>query len=908
MPDKPTYEELEQRLRDLETRFLERDSFKQEMYHTIFENAGSGIVVLEEDTTILMANTCFEKLTGYTLREIEGKVSWTVFISPEDLGRMKQYHVMRRKDPSLVPNCYEFDLLDKSGETKKMLLNIAMIPGTGRSVAACMDITELKKAQDALRRSEERYRDILDNIEEAYYEVDLNGNFTFFNNTPGKNLGYTSEELMGMNYREYMGKSDAERVCKEFHRVFVTGKPGISGWEIVKRGVSGRYAEVSISLMKDDEGKPIGFSGIVRDITERKKVEETLRQSQERLDLALKGAELGLWDCHISTGRIFFNERSSEMLGYAAKRITTGLDLWEKRVHPDDIAHVKDSIKKHIKGRTPYVEMEYRVINKKGKWIWILERGKVVERDKDGMAVRMAGTYLDITQRRKAENALRESQERFKNIAELLPEAIYESDLDGNLTFVNQSALELFGYTFEEFESGVNIIDIIAPEDCQRVRDKLSSMSKNEATGLMEYSACKKDGTVLPVLTHSNMIVREGVAVGIRGVIIDISEKKRLENQLVRAQKMEAIGTLAGGIAHDFNNLLMGIQGNASLMLLNLDKTAPEYKRLKGIEQYVQRGADLTRQLLGVARGGKYDVLSVDLRDIMLKSSEMFGRTKKEIHIHRTYNEDLWAVEVDKGQMEQVFLNLYVNAGHAMPEGGELYLEADNVILDENDVEPHELSAGRYVKIVVADTGIGMDETTKSRIFDPFFTTKDRGVGTGLGLASVYGIIKNHNGFITVDSRAGEGATFTIYLPASDKVVEKDKMSPDIVLHGTETVLLVDDEKLILDIGGQMLRSLGYTVFTAGDGKEAIEIYARKKSEIDIIILDIIMPGMGGSEIFDRLIEIDPDACVLLSSGYSIEGQALDIIKKGSRGFIQKPFDLRGLSIKMRDILDDRLK
>ncbi len=384
-------------------------------------------------------------------------------------------------------------------------------------------------------------------------------------------------------------------------------------------------------------------------------------------------------------------------------------------------------------------------------------------------------------------------------------------------------------------------------------------------------------------------------------------ERRSLEAQLYNAQKMEAIGTLAGGIAHDFNNLLMAIQGHTSLMLMDTHPGHEHFDRLEGIGEAVQRGSDLTKQLLGFARGGKYEVKSTDLNQVVEKSSHMFARTGKEIRIHRKYQQNIHMVEVDRGQIEQVLLNLYVNAWQAMPGGGDLYIETRNVLLDEAYTGSFGVRAGKFVKISVTDTGVGMDEVTRKRIFEPFFTTKEMGRGTGLGLASAYGIIKNHGGIIDVQSQAGAGTTFDIYLPASGKKVsEEEKKAPAGILKGKGTVLLVDDEEMILDVGEDILRSTGYEVRCAGSGREALAIYREYGNEIDLVILDMIMPDMHGGEVYDRIKELDPNARVLLLSGYSINGQASKILARGCDGFIQKPFGVADLSAKIKKILDKR--
>jgi signal transduction histidine kinase/ActR/RegA family two-component response regulator len=380
-------------------------------------------------------------------------------------------------------------------------------------------------------------------------------------------------------------------------------------------------------------------------------------------------------------------------------------------------------------------------------------------------------------------------------------------------------------------------------------------------------------------------------------------ERERLQVQIQQAQKMESIGTLAGGIAHNFNNLLMGIQGRTSLMMLETDRFHPSFEHLQEIEICIQKAAKLTKQLLGFARGGKYEIKPTALNDLVENSAQMFGRTKKEITIFKKYEENLWPAAVDQSQIDQVLLNIFVNAWQAMPEGGDLYIQTKNEILDDNFVRAYGVAPGKYIKISIMDTGIGMDEKTMKRVFDPFFTTKEKGRGTGFGLASAYGIIKNHDGIITVESAKDEGATFHVYLPASEKtIIEKEGYEQKISV-GSETILLVDDEAMIIDVSVQMLNKMGYKVLTAHNGREAIDIFKQNYDKVGIVILDMIMPGMGGGEVYERLKEIDTNVKVLLSSGYSINGQAAEILNRGCDGFIQKPFKLNELSYKLREII-----
>jgi signal transduction histidine kinase/ActR/RegA family two-component response regulator len=373
-----------------------------------------------------------------------------------------------------------------------------------------------------------------------------------------------------------------------------------------------------------------------------------------------------------------------------------------------------------------------------------------------------------------------------------------------------------------------------------------------------------------------------------------------------QCQRMEALGTLAGGIAHDFNNILMGIQGRTSLMLMGLERSHPHHGRLSAIEDLAKKGSHLTKQLLSFAKGGTCEVKPTNIDRLVKDQNRMFSYTRKEITLHEKHAKNLWASEVDPVQIEQVLLNIYLNAWQAMPDGGDLFIETDNCILDADFVKPYQVKAGKYVRISVRDTGVGMDEETRQRVFEPFFTTKEMGDGTGLGLASAYGIVKNHGGIINLQSEVGRGTTFDIYLPASDKQVQEAQEPEEDLLRGTETVLIVDDEDNILDVGKEMLTALGYEVMLAQGGKKALKVFNEHKDEIDLVILDLIMPEMAGGEVYDRIKEINPKAKALLSSGYNKDGQAAKVLERGCSGFIQKPFGMKDLSETVRAVLDNR--
>ena len=508
----------------------------------------------------------------------------------------------------------------------------------------------------------------------------------------------------------------------------------------------------------------------------------------------------------------------------------------------------------------------------------------------------------DITGRKRVEEALRRSEEKYRTLVDHATDVIVIIQ-DEKVKFYNPKTLSLSGYSPEEL-SRIPFIDLIHPEDRDGVLDRYQRRIRGEdVPSRQTLRLVNKAGEELWGQINSVPIAWEGRPATLN-FVRDITREKKLEVQFQHAQKMEAVGTLAGGIAHDFNNLLMGIQGHVSLMLFNLDPGSPNYESLKRIEEQVRLGANLAGQLLAFARRGKYEVKISDVNKIVQHTSALFERTRKEVRVHRKYQEGIWAVEVDRGQIEQVIMNLCVNAWQAMPDGGDLFLETMNVTLGPDYIRPFFVEPGNYVRISVRDTGVGMDKKTQQRLFEPFFTTKEMGRGTGLGLASVYGIIKNHGGFINVYSEKGHGTNFTIYLPGLDEKIAEERKASGEPLSGKETILLVDDEHTIVEVMEKALTLTGYRVLVARGGEEAVELYRQNRERIDVVVLDMIMPGMNGGKVFDLLRETNPGVKVILSSGYSIDGDASQIMARGCNGFIQKPFGINELSKKIGEVMN----
>lgn len=531
----------------------------------------------------------------------------------------------------------------------------------------------------------------------------------------------------------------------------------------------------------------------------------------------------------------------------------------------------------------------------------ILEHRKVLEemlRNRTRELEEMRAAYHGLYERHRKGEAL------YHSLLNSSADAIVIYDLQGDVTYVNAGFSEIFGWRLGELK-GKGIPFVPKAEEAATMAAIQKVVDHGERLCSLSTKRYTKDGRLLDIIISASRYEdHTGKPIGMLMILKDVTRLRKMEMQLNQFQRMEAIGTLASGIAHDFNNLMMGMQGNISLLKFDLKDSGEHIEKLDKIEKHVHQGVGLTRQLLGFAKANTYEVQATDLNSLLEESMEMFGRTRKEIVIERHYQESVWAVEVDRGQIEQVLLNLFVNAWQAMPGGGRILLRTENVVADEQCMRLHNLAPGKYVKITVADTGAGIDPSIVGKIFDPFFTTKHHDHGTGLGLASAYRIISNHRGRICVESELGKGTRFYIYLPASDRSFVAEVASVNTPQGGGETILLVDDETMVADVTGQLLEKLGYRILTAYSGEEALSIFEAQPSHIDLVVLDIVMPGMGGAETFERLRKLNPQLNVLLASGYSLNGEAEKLLTRGRCDFIQKPFDITTLSHKIRSVIE----
>jgi PAS domain S-box-containing protein len=882
----------------------------EEKYRSIFDNAMEGIYQSTLDGSLISVNPALARIFGYdspeTMMSEVTSVGRSLYADPD-----RRQAFLRLVEEQGIAKNFEFEGLKKDGENIYVSDNGRAVKDSKNNTlyyeGIIQDITDRKRVEESLRESEERYRNVFEN--HAAVKLLINpdtGSIIEANEAAVNYYGWSHERLKQMKIQEINALSP-EDVNKEMEKARTKKR---INFEFSHQRADGSIRDVEVFSSKINiKGKDLLHS-IIHDITERKQIEESLRDSEARYTLIMNNITDRIWLSDMSFKLIWASESVTRDRGYHLKEMNPF--SFEKLLTPDSLETVLNTISKELtpqrlqqKDLDISKTLDLEFLRKDGSSFWS-EVKMLVLRDHDGTPSSILGIGRDITERKRAEDSLRESEERFRALSENAPDIIYTMNLEGAVTYANPSWKRVLGHDEEDLR-GRYFTDFTNEVDRKTYR-KLFKSIREDGKIVSNYIGVMltKDGAER-VFNMNSAFIRDskGCIIGVVGTMKDITEQREMEKKLSQAQKMEAIGTLAGGIAHDFNNLLMGIQGYASLMLLDMDASHPHYDRLKRIEQQVQHGADLTKQLLGFARGGRYEVMPTDMNDIIDRTSSMFGRTKKEISVHRSLAEDLWAVDCDQGQMEQVLMNLYVNAWQAMPGGGELYLQTGNVMLGDDPAMSYTIKPGRYVKVSITDTGTGMDGKTLERIFDPFFTTKAMGRGTGLGLAMVYGIIKGHTGMIDVTSEPGQGTTFYIYLPASDKTIVQEKPAVTEILTGTETVLLVDDEQMVLDVTRELLESLGYRVYAVGSGQEAIAVYMEKRTEIDMVILDMIMPGISGGEAFERLREIDPEIRVLLSSGYSINGQAREILERGCNGFLQKPFQLEKLSRKVREVLSE---
>ncbi len=653
------------------------------------------------------------------------------------------------------------------------------------------------------------------------------------------------------------------------------------------------------------DGKAVTFFGTCQDITCRRQAEDELRDREERLQLALAGADLGAWDCNIPTKQVQYNQRWAEMLGYRLDELEPHFSTWQSLVHPDDLPRVTDMLNAHLNGDTPFFEAEFRMHHKSGTWVWILGKGRIIERDFEGTPVRACGTHLDITDRRQAE----EENIRLLSAIEQADEAIIITDEHGTIQFANLVIERRTGLPREQM-AGKNLF---FPESGFYDDTFYRDIWKTVSSGRIWKSHLKHknpDGAVCDYFTVITPIKNtDGRIINYVSVSRDITREVQLEENLRQSQKMESLGTLAGGVAHEFNNILGGIIGYTELSKDAAPQSSPIHHNLNKILQMAGRASTIVRQILTFSHKSPVNKMPHQPHAVIMDQIKMLRNiVPAHIEIKTAIDEHAGTIIADATQMQQVGMNLCTNAVHAMEEtGGVLSVTLSAVDLDERAVQPfHNIEPGRYVQLTVSDTGQGIDPAIIDRIFDPFFTTKETNKGTGLGLSVVDGIIKQHGGAISVESEPGRGTTFTVVLPLVElDAYEEPPAEEKDIPGGTETILIVDDEDSIVTPMKMMLERIGYQVTAMTDSLAGLQRFKKSPHDFDLIITDLSMPGLTGDRLAAGIRAVRPDIAIVLMTGYSDMIDHDRITAIGVKHIIPKPCERYELATAIRAVLDD---
>ncbi|MFW5635626.1 MAG: PAS domain S-box protein [Thermodesulfobacteriota bacterium] len=906
MSRKPTYEELQNRVAALEAQNRRLAGAQGELgqsefcdthleQQTLFSMSLDMICIADIHTaSFLKVNPAFTTTLGYSEAELLS-VPFTDFIHPEDLEPTRQAVTESLRKGKKVIN-FKNRYRCKNGEYRWLNWVSHPAPEKGVTYAVAHDITHEIEAFETLRSQRDLLNSLFDNLPMGITIWGDDGRLRMINEGFTALTGYTRAEIE--NLEDWFGRAYPDR---DYRRLVM------ENWQRAAAASAGGAREFKVTC-GDGKVKDIEFYGTflkdgralvtMADITDRRQAREEIRQRRQFLESVLYHAPDAIITLDERHRVVDWNPGAVKMFGYTPEE-AIGAPLDDLVAKHEQFEEASSKTAQVMDGRRleAFETIRYR---KDGAPIHVIAAGSPIMIE--GVLKGVVAVYTDITDRVHSEEALRISHQRFITVLNSMDALIYVADMKTHeILLTNRHMIEIYGrdltgkICWEVFRKGSG--------PCPECSNDRLVDSEGKPTGVVVWQGHNPVYGRWYINYDRAIEWIDGRIVRLQ-IALDITDYKKMEDALRRAQKMEAVGTLAGGIAHDFNNLLMGIQGRTSLIAVDLDPAHPHAEHTAAIQEYIQSAANLTKQLLGFVRGGKYEVKPFDIHALVESSAAMFGRTRKEIRIRTRPSSEPLVVEADKRQIEQVLLNIYINAWQAMPEGGELSLQTEKVDLDPETCKGHEIPPGRYVKISLTDTGIGMTEAVRQKVFDPFFTTKDKGRGTGLGLASAYGIIKNHGGMMTVYSEVGHGSTFCIYLPISQREALPEMPTREEPVGGKETILLVDDEAMILEVGEAMLERLGYRVVTANSGAAAVACVSEKGGGIDLVILDLIMPGMDGGETFDRIRRVRPTLPVILSSGYSINGQAAAIMERGCNGFIQKPFTISALALKVREVMN----
>ncbi len=997
-------------------------------YRVLFENTGIALMFVAADSSITLVNREFERLTGFSREQVEGKMDWMALVLDKDeLRRMKEYHRLRRIDPTLAPASYDAKIRTHDGDIRDVMLRVTMVSETTYSLVSFLDLTETRRAEKAIRESEEKYRTLVDNMQDTLYQSDLRGNLTFVSPSGARLLGYaTAEEMIGKNIASDFYFEPAQRNVL-LNDLKVNGK--ITNYEVTLKHRDGRpvFVVTNSFLFYDKFGRALGVEGIFTDVTQRKQTEEKftkvfmmtpggisitrmsdgliidtnlgfnditgwersevlgrtvwevnfwanavdrtflvdelragrnvkqhefqfrrkdgtlgngmysarsvqiagemcilfvltditrrkemdrkLRENEDRLRVIAKNVPGVVFQFYATQkgklGLSYANERMTDILGLQINDLEALFPEILAHVHDEDRGELLASIERAVAACAPW-NYEGRFIKPSGEMIWF--NGLSTPTRLEDRIV-FDGILLDVTGRKLAE-------EKFSRIFMMTPDFISITRLsDGLILEANTGVERIVGWTRSE-AIGRTAEDLRLWADPEVRNLILSELLAKREVLYREVRFRRKDGSIR-IGIYSGRLIQIADEMCLISIMQDITdrrrdeeERQRLQEQLFQAQKIESVGRLAGGVAHDFNNMLAVILSQTEMALMKVAPTSPFYGDLQEIAKAAERSAELTRQLLAFARKQTINPRVLDLNQTVTGMLSMLRRLiGEDIRLEWIPGAGLRPVKMDPSQLDQILANLCINARDAIAGVGEIVIETANVVFDEAYCALHPGHVpGNYVSLVVSDNGCGMDKETLANLFEPFYTTKASGLGTGLGLATVYGVVRQNDGVLSVSSEPNKGSSFRIFLPGQERAVEPLRESgageTETITHGQETILLVEDEPGVLMVNQAILETLGYHVLGAATPSKALRLAGEHDGTIHLLMTDVVMPEMNGWELSQRLMQSHPKLKRLFTSGYTADVIAHQGILESGVHFIPKPFTVQALSAKLREVLD----
>ncbi len=925
MGGKSTYEELEKKVKLLEEKAAEKAHLEESlldvvsMLQDILEKAADGICVCqnipdEPYVKFTHWNPRMTEMTGYTMEEVN-KLGWYQIMYPDPEVQQRAIERMAKMREGDDIRAEEWVIVTKSGEKKPLSISTSIVKkedGRVYVLAVMRDIAQRKKDEAALRESEEKYRQLFQYAPSGIYELDYTKRkFVSINDVMCTYSGYSREELMQMDpfdlFTESSMKIYQERIKSlcEGHEV-----PSSQEYEIKKKDGTTMFAMLTINYDLEN-GIPVKARTIAHDITHRKLMEQALQESEIKYRLLADNVRDVFWTRDMNLRLTYVSPSITEQQGYTVEEamVRTPEETWSQ----DSLELVQKALTKELdiekKGKKNLSRsrtLEIEVKCKDGSTIWTEAKMSFL-RDHNGLPTGIIGVTRDISYRKKAEEALRESEEKYRTVLEANPDPVVVYDIEGKVIYFNPAFTRVFGWTLAERLG--NKMDVFVPEEAWReTKMMIEKVLSGERFSNIETLRYNKKGDKIPV-SVSGAIYKDkndnpiGSVINLR----DISHQKKLEAQLQQAQKMEAIGTMAGGIAHDFNNILSSVIGYTELALDNEKKGTFQFNNLQEVLSAGNRAKDLVKQILTFSRQVDQKQKPIQVKPIVKEALKLLRVSiPSTVEIEQNVQSDA-LVMGDPTQIHQILMNLCTNAAHAMEDnGGLLTVRLLDAELDSDFISNHPgLTPGQYITLTVTDTGYGISPDVMEKIFDPFFTTKEKGKGTGLGLSVVHGIVRSHGGEIYVYSEPGKGSTFKVCLPAIESRFKPEERVEKPIPTGTERILFIDDEPVITNLGKQTLESLGYDVVARNSSIEALELFKEKKDHFDLVITDMTMPHMTGEKLAEKIIQIRPDIPVILCTGFSFmidEQKALDL---GIRAFISKPILKREIAEAIRKVLEE---